>query len=126
MPEHPRIFALLTEQGTACAETGLCDEHDSTKNREQTYEGARDQRNVAEKDLPIKGSWTDCGANEAIECQVCGRGTTIDSIPQAVALVGNLADGFRAFGPYESFDAAANAHDGEESWIVTLEPARQP
>lgn len=40
---------------------------------------------------------------------------------QAIFLRGNLSDGFRAFGPYEDFDTAAAAHEGDEGWILSLE-----
>jgi len=38
-----------------------------------------------------------------------------------IALVGNLSEGFRVFGPFESFDAAATWADGKESWIMGLD-----
>jgi len=38
-----------------------------------------------------------------------------------VMLEGNLTEGFKAYGPYESFDDAADAHDGCEGWIMEAE-----
>lgn len=40
---------------------------------------------------------------------------------QAIFLAGNVSEGFTAFGPYEDFGAAADAHDGEEGWVMTLQ-----
>ncbi len=38
-----------------------------------------------------------------------------------VALLGNISEGFRAVGPFNSFDEAAKATDMQESWILSLE-----
>lgn len=43
---------------------------------------------------------------------------------KGVVLVGNLSDGFTAYGPYDSFDEACAAHENEESWVMTLEPPK--
>lgn len=37
-----------------------------------------------------------------------------------IFLAGNLSDGFRAFGPYMSFDEACWAHDGQEGWVMEV------
>jgi hypothetical protein len=37
-----------------------------------------------------------------------------------IALVGNVSDGFTPYGPYLDFDAAIDAMDGEECWIMEL------
>lgn len=42
---------------------------------------------------------------------------------QFVALVGNLSEGFVVIGPFESFDDAAEAVTGRDSWIMTLRNA---
>jgi hypothetical protein len=39
---------------------------------------------------------------------------------QTMFLAGNVTEGFRAFGPYSSFDEAAEIHDFEEGWIMEL------
>ena len=39
-----------------------------------------------------------------------------------VMLEGNLTEGFKAYGPYESFDDAADAHDCCEGWIMNMKP----
>lgn len=44
----------------------------------------------------------------------------METEPQAVFLKGNLSEGFRAYGPYASWDEAAMAHDFQEGWIITL------
>lgn len=38
-----------------------------------------------------------------------------------VAMVGNLSGGYRAVGPFEDFEDAAQAMDFVECWIMTLE-----
>lgn len=38
-----------------------------------------------------------------------------------VALSGNLSEGFRVYGLFDSFDAAADATDGAEVWIMQVE-----
>ena len=43
-----------------------------------------------------------------------------------VMLEGNLTEGFKAYGPYESFDDAADAHDCCEGWIMEMNPANKP
>lgn len=47
--------------------------------------------------------------------------------PLHVAIVGNLTEGFRVFGPYNTFEDASEAHDfsGLDVWIVSLEPPRK-
>ena len=43
---------------------------------------------------------------------------------KVIWLGGNLSEGFRACGPYDSMDMAFDAHDGEDGWAMTLnEPA---
>jgi len=42
-------------------------------------------------------------------------------IPESVIFLrGNISEGFKAFGPYESFDAAAAAHALDEGWLMEL------
>lgn len=40
-----------------------------------------------------------------------------------IVVVGNISDGFKFYGPYESFDAASESPPGAEpfSWIAPLE-----
>lgn len=37
-----------------------------------------------------------------------------------VFVAGNLSEGYTIYGPYESFDDAADAHEFEEGWIMSL------
>ena len=37
-----------------------------------------------------------------------------------IALVGNLTEGYTAYGWYETFAEAAEAHDFEECWIMEV------
>ena len=37
-----------------------------------------------------------------------------------VALVGNLSEGYTAYGPYADFEEAADAHPGPDVWIVSV------
>lgn len=39
----------------------------------------------------------------------------------AIAVLGNLSDGFRFLGPYADFDTAAEAFDGMDVWIASLQ-----
>jgi hypothetical protein len=39
---------------------------------------------------------------------------------QWIFLMGNLADGFEAFGPYPSWDVADEMHAGESGYIMEL------
>ena len=38
----------------------------------------------------------------------------------AVAIIGNLSDGFKVVGPFENFDAAAEFAEGHQSWITQI------
>lgn len=65
-----RIWAILTEQGTAMSETSLCDEHLTPSNRVEAIRDADlDMGLVWLQDDPF----VDCSGNEALECRVCGR-----------------------------------------------------
>lgn len=62
---------LLTADGTACAETGLCEDHDNSAMRDRVERRVvRDLH--SESDRPVIGSWTDCGQNPEASCYVCG------------------------------------------------------
>ncbi|KKN99064.1 hypothetical protein LCGC14_0143110 [marine sediment metagenome] len=63
------MFALITQQGTACGETGLCAKHFTPENKTE----AEHQTGIT-SDLGLPNSWTDCGDNDAIYCVVCGEG----------------------------------------------------
>ncbi|KKL56404.1 hypothetical protein LCGC14_2245740 [marine sediment metagenome] len=63
------MMTLVTNQGTATAETGLC------KNCFDTLANQRYAREIASHtdDIDPDGSFVDCSENEAITCCVCGK-----------------------------------------------------
>ena len=40
-------------------------------------------------------------------------------------LEGNLTEGFVAYGPYESFDIAAHAHEFCEGWLMEMRSTKE-
>jgi hypothetical protein len=44
----------------------------------------------------------------------------------AIFLKGNISEGFKALGPYEDHDEAAECNDSEDGWIMGLEKSLQP
>ena len=72
------------------------------------------------------GEWGD-DEQDALEAaqKALGKNYHVESDDvMAVALSGNLSEGFRACGPYRNFDEAAEKHEGDECWIMTLESAK--
>ena len=57
-----RVFALLSQQGTACAETAL---YEHEYNEPSIREAVEHDFCHGGQDDPIKGSWTDVTDNEA-------------------------------------------------------------
>jgi hypothetical protein len=57
-----RIYALLSSQGTACAETALFASELTAENRAR-IEATIDPR---APDAAVPGTWTDCSGNEAL------------------------------------------------------------
>jgi hypothetical protein len=37
-------------------------------------------------------------------------------------LLGNISDGYTAYGPYDTFDECCYEHDGDDGWIMQLSP----
>lgn len=37
-----------------------------------------------------------------------------------IFLRGNVSEGYRAIGPYESFEDCCDAHDGEDGWVMEI------
>ena len=68
-PERTKLFALLSEQGTACDETCLCDQHYSEEQK-ASIEAQATKDPLG--DAPVPGSWADCSGNEECRCTVCG------------------------------------------------------
>ena len=58
-----RIIALLSSQGTACSETALYGS-DNTPEQRRRIEAAIDPHAI---DPPVRGTWTDCSDNEALQ-----------------------------------------------------------
>jgi len=42
----------------------------------------------------------------------------------AVAICGNLSEGYTFVGPYPDWDTASEAHKQPDTWIVTLKPPK--
>lgn len=61
-----RIFALLSEKGTACAETALVSDEDTPKNRAAIDAMAQREQDAGVPDPPVPGTWTDVTDNDAI------------------------------------------------------------
>lgn len=59
-----KMFAMITEQGTAAAETALCEFCDTTHKKNHLAA-------TADEDV-VQGSWQDCSENKALICMVCG------------------------------------------------------
>lgn len=58
------IYAIVTGDGTAAAETALCPaDYESDENRVMA-------ERQAESD--VTGPWSDCTGNDALRCIVCG------------------------------------------------------
>lgn len=61
-----KIFALVTNQGTACSETALCENCLNTTNTTKV-------RQSVKKEVDIDfSSFIDCSGNDALECVECG------------------------------------------------------
>jgi hypothetical protein len=90
-----RLFAIVSEQGTACYEACLC---------ERCHAQAEHRANVEKKaatiaDVPNPTEWRDATGNEALTCSVCGY-------PKLLVWV-RVGDA----GEYEAFDALDDALD---------------
>jgi hypothetical protein len=59
-----RLFALLSEQGTACAETVLTEDEYNDPERRRAAENRA--RLTSGDDPPVPGTWTDVTDNDAI------------------------------------------------------------
>jgi hypothetical protein len=109
-------YALLSSQGTACAETVLVGAHYTVDQRDR-IEASIDSRNP---DAPIPGTWTDVTDNEA-----CGCGCSFDEAQEAfrdhptatsAADYQNAADEYHSDGMIgdDTFNAAL---DEIEVWV---------
>jgi hypothetical protein len=57
-------------------------------------------------------------------CAACQAAGEAAATAPAVALLGNPSDGWVVVGPYPTWDDAAEAHPGPDTWIMPLRPAR--
>lgn len=64
-----KIFALTTDQGTAMAETALCEGCYSVEANQGYAEDCASQAD----DWESSNGWTDCSGNEMLECVTCPR-----------------------------------------------------
>ena len=58
------MYALVTDQRTAAAETALCEDHFQE-------EACREQA-IRQADNDVIALWEDCSGNDALACIVCG------------------------------------------------------
>jgi hypothetical protein len=59
--------------------------------------------------------------NEAVISNDGGEESVTAEPYTHVSMVGNLSEGFRAIGPFKSFDEACGHNGSEPDWIMTLE-----
>ena len=65
------MYALLSDQGTACSETALCNEcYKDSENRAYAFEQA-----ASSDDIPHPWDFVDCSGNDALDCCICGKST---------------------------------------------------
>lgn len=62
------LFALTSQQGTACSETAVC----SVCSKPEVQKKIEEGRCKGHPDDPIAGTWVECTQNEALKCIVCG------------------------------------------------------
>jgi hypothetical protein len=63
------MYALTTPQGTAAAETALCEKHVKVQEDRDRARFAADRADFPE---PDRVDFQDCTGNDALECVVCG------------------------------------------------------
>lgn len=98
-----KIFARLTDDGTAAAETAVCEEHFA----------------LSPEAEDAKGGLVRCIGNDALECVLCGARDDA----QYIVVSGNPVDGTDHAGPFGSAEEAgqwAEENGGDEWWIVAL------
>jgi hypothetical protein len=78
-----QLFALASDQGTACSETCLCSDHYTDENKGK-IEAKIDPKNP---DRAVAGSWHDCTENEALACTDCGYAPPPPIDPQQPAFL---------------------------------------
>ena len=83
------------------------------------------QEKLQEAIWAVKGKQLTEGTPAVCDTMTIGMGFATGVKPgkpttQAVAVCGNLTEGFKLVGPFPDFDTAAEAYDGAEAWIATL------
>jgi hypothetical protein len=73
-----RVYALLTDQGTAALETALCTSHYRNPRCRARAVAVASTDVVASPDSSIPNvlvePWSDCTDNDALVCRECGEG----------------------------------------------------
>jgi len=66
------MYALLSNQGTAMAETALCAEH--VADEDCRFEAFGNAPAGSDPDsAPLDADFEDCTGNDALSCIICGR-----------------------------------------------------
>lgn len=68
-----KLFARVTNQGTAMPEATLCGLDLTTTDRDPSYREECDQAADAAEDVGQDHTWHDVSGNEALECVACGK-----------------------------------------------------
>lgn len=65
-----KMYALVSDQGTAAAETALCEDcFEDDENKDY----ARKQASTVLKDIPDLETFHDCTGNDVLSCCICGH-----------------------------------------------------
>lgn len=68
-----KIFALVSNQGTACPETALCSQHMTSDNKDLSVRVSQIGFGKTGPDAAdIARGFVDCTGNENLACQACG------------------------------------------------------
>lgn len=95
-----RLYALVSAQGTADADTCLCEDHFETAHRSTASKNA-----LAKADIPDVEKFQDCTQNDALHCIFCGEPKQVD---RATVIRRGLAEASRAL---TELDPTALEHD---------------
>jgi len=90
-----KLFAIVSEQGTACHEACLCERCHANPDHRATVE----KKAAHTSDIPNPADWQDATGNDALTCIACGY-------PKLLLWV-RVGD----TGEYESFDSVDDALD---------------
>jgi hypothetical protein len=90
-----RLFAVVSDQGTACHQACLCE----ACHGKDGHRAAAEKRAAGISDIPNPADWQDATGNDALTCNVCGY-------PKLLVWV-RVGDA----GDYQSFDGLDDALD---------------